>query len=494
MKIHETLVRNTLWFGLLTVAGLVSGLLMSVILARGLGPTLMGQYSYLLWAARTITAMVALGFTIAVVRYTADALARGDAPLAGGFVHLLLRWQIVATSVGALVLVPLAFLEADPDLRWAFVVVIVMLFVTTLEAVYGHALQGAQRYDLTTRASTVKMVLELVACATALWFGAGLLGLVLATSIGTIVACLLKRRHARRVYPTPRRPVPDEARAALRAYLIPISLASILETLVWDRSEVFFLRVWAPAQDIAFYSLAFGLSSRALVLADVAGGALLPAFAALHGRGDRQEFIRVYRTAMRYVALAGAPIAALIVALAEPIITLLYGTAYLPVARLLQVLVVVSVVGSMRQIAWTALRAVGEQRTALLATAVSAAVDLALAAVLIPYWSTTGAVVANSAAQLVGAVWAFVIMARRHDCAFPFTALARIAAVALLAIATSSTLVSQSAGLTGLVAAGAAGIATFVGGSFAARVLGTREIGTLVASTRRVLAAPPTRA
>lgn len=494
MTIREALVRNTLWFGLVTVAGLLSGLVMSVILARGLGPALMGDYSYLLWASRTITAMVTLGFTIAVARYSAGALARGDAPLAWGFVRLLLRWQIMATVAGALVLMPLALFEAAADLRWAFVVVIIMLFPATIEAVYGQALQGAQRYDITTQVSTLKMTLEVAACALALWLGMGILGLVVAASIGTLVAAVLKQRQARRVYAVAGRPVPAGARAELRGYLIPISIAAVLETFVWDRSEVFFLRLWAPAQQIAYYSLAFGLSSRALVLADIAGGALLPAFAALHGRGDRAEFVRVYRTAIRYVALAGTPIAAVIVALAEPIITLLYGTAYVPVARLLQALVIVSVVGSMRNIAWTALRAVGEQRTALAATAVSAVVDIGLAALLIPHWTTTGAVVANTTAQLLGAVWAFVAMARRHDCAFPFTALARITAVALLAVGTSWIVMSQGAGLLGLLAAGASGLATFVAGSFLAGALGAHEITRLLASTRRIVAAPPTGA
>jgi O-antigen/teichoic acid export membrane protein len=41
MNLRHTLARNTAWYGGLTVVGLVSGLPMSVILARGLGPALM---------------------------------------------------------------------------------------------------------------------------------------------------------------------------------------------------------------------------------------------------------------------------------------------------------------------------------------------------------------------------------------------------------------------------------------------------------------------
>src|SRR5204862_485071 len=83
-------------------------------------------------------------------------------------------------------------------------------------------------------------------------------------------------------------------------------------------------------------------ATRVMVVPEIAVGALLPALAALHGRGERRDFARVYQTAMRYVALSGAPIAALVAALAPGVIHALYGAAYLPAAPLLGVLAVVA--------------------------------------------------------------------------------------------------------------------------------------------------------
>ena len=50
-----------MWYGAVTLVGLVSGLVMSVILARGLGPSLMGDLSYVVWVERMLTALAALG-------------------------------------------------------------------------------------------------------------------------------------------------------------------------------------------------------------------------------------------------------------------------------------------------------------------------------------------------------------------------------------------------------------------------------------------------
>ena len=78
MNLRTALVRNTAWYGLVTFIGLGSGLVMSIVLARGLGPSLMGDYSYLLWALRMLTAVATLGWTLATARYTAEAYARSE--------------------------------------------------------------------------------------------------------------------------------------------------------------------------------------------------------------------------------------------------------------------------------------------------------------------------------------------------------------------------------------------------------------------------------
>ena len=113
--------------------------------------------------------------------------------------------------------------------------------------------------------------------------------------------------------------------AEARAYLLPLSIVAVLDAIVWDRSEVFFLGLYASSADIAYYSLAFGLAVRIMIIPGIVVGALLPAFSALHGQGEPEEFGRLYRTALRYVGLAGVPLAALLAALAPGLVVWLYG-------------------------------------------------------------------------------------------------------------------------------------------------------------------------
>jgi O-antigen/teichoic acid export membrane protein len=273
----------------------------------------------------------------------------------------------------------------------------------------------------------------------------------------------------------------------MRRYVASLSVVAVLEALVRDRSELFFLRLWAPSEEIAFYSLAFGLATRVMVIPEIAVGALLPAFSALHGRGEREELATVYRSAMRYVALSGLPTAAVTAALAPGVVHWLYGAAYLPAARLLSVLAIIAVVGALRKVAFSALYAVGDRDCALTATGLAVALNLALAASLIPSYGTGGAVIANSAAQILAAAWALGGMARRHGARVPIADLSKITAGSVLVFLATSAVAGDSHHIVRLALAALAGAVVFVPVVIGGRLLGAREWTLLITSTRRLL-------
>lgn len=492
MTSRQTLVRNTAWYGLVTVAGLAGGLLMSIVLARGLGPARMGDYSYLLWVMRTLTAVATLGFTLATTRYTADALAQGRPALGTAYLRWFARRQLATTAAVVAAALPLGAWLAPADLRWPLAVLIVGLFPTTMESVYAHAAYGAQRYDLTTQVSTLKITLNLAAATAAVLVGGDILGIMVGGVLATTLTGLIQRRRARALYPGRAEPIAEPARAELRAFLLPLSIVAVLDTIVWDRSEILFLRLHASPEEIAFYSVAFGLATRAMVAPQVILGALLPAMAALHGRGARREFDGVYQAAIRGVALVGTPVVAVVAAAAPALVVLLYGEPYLPVAALLGPLLAVALVGAARLVAWTALRATGDRRWALHATWISAVVNLALAALLIPRWGAWGAVAANAAAQLTASVLALAGVRRLRGCGFPVSDLARIAVAGVVGYLATRALVAGPAPAGPLIGA-VAGLAAFAAVAVALGALGAREwelvTGAWPARPPRVVAA-----
>jgi O-antigen/teichoic acid export membrane protein len=266
-------------------------------------------------------------------------------------------------------------------------------------------------------------------------------------------------------------------------------VVTVLDALVWDRSEVFFLQLWGAPHDIAFYSLAFGLATKAMIIPDIAVGALLPTFSALHGSGALEDFQRVYRTALRYVALAGAPIAALLIGVAPGLVRLLYGGEYLPVAPLLSTLVGIALFSSLRRVAWAALRGAGDRRCAVTATSLAAILNVGAAAWLVGPLGSWGAVIANSAAQVTATLWALTVLARIYRCGLPWTDFGKIGLASLTALG-ATLAVGADGGVARLVVALLAGGVTFAVACRVFRVVGARDWSLLVDSTRRFVARP----
>jgi O-antigen/teichoic acid export membrane protein len=489
MNIQRALMRNTAWYGLVTAVGLVSGLLMSIILARGLGPALMGDLSYVLWAERTLTAVATLGFTFATVRYTAEAFARGEIDRAWSIVRLFVRRQIIVTALVTVVALPLALAFAPDNMRGPLVIVVTTLFLITIEGVYSHALQGAQRYDITARTSTIKMALQLLVAALAILYDAHITTLLIGMGLTMVVSCWIQRRQVHRVYRDGMQAPPARMTPEMRAYLLPLSIVAVLDTIVWDRSPVFFLGLHASSEDIAFYSIAFGLATRIMIIPGIVVGALLPAFAALHGGGATEEFGQLYRTALRYVGLLGVPLAAVMAALGPGLIVWLYGDDYLPAASLVGVLAAAALLSALRAVVWAALRAVGDRRCALSAMAVAAVLNIVLAATLTARWTTTGAVIANTAGQLTASILVFVGMSRLHGIRAPMSDFARLGLAGLLTLFVTWGLAGDVHDLGRLILAGTAGFLVFVFACVLLRLLGAREWDFVTTSTRRLLAA-----
>src|SRR5262249_31434077 len=191
-----------------------------------------------------LTAIATLGWALATARYTAEACATGDRARAWGFVRFFLRRQLVTTAIVVAGVAAIVLTEVEPRLRLPFIVLALMLVPVTIESIYTHAVYGAQRYDLTTLTSTVKMAVHLLASVVVVALGFDILGLVIALFFGTTLSCWMQRTRARAILGGEATAPGPEARREIRAYVSSLAVVAVLEALVRDRSEIFFLRLF----------------------------------------------------------------------------------------------------------------------------------------------------------------------------------------------------------------------------------------------------------
>jgi O-antigen/teichoic acid export membrane protein len=412
---NRSTVKNTAFSFVSLLSSAVLGIGLTALVARVLAPEAMGHYSLVVWFTSLAGLIANLGYVTTATRFMAERLGQdregaGSEEAAGVLAHAARRvaWTGLGVTALVLALAPLAP-RIYPGLPITLYLGIGALGIlpTAMSALFAGACQGLQRYDWMAAVTGLGTLLTLGGAIAVLLAGGGIPGLLGVTAGVAVINCLAYLAFLARWNPRWWRAQVDLGfQQKLKRFQWAVFAMLGLDAIVWQRSELFFLGAWAPAQQVAFYSLAFGLATMAMkLLPGTLVGLLIPMMARSEGAGDREATARVFTRSCRAMAMLAVPVAVGGALVANPLVTLLYGAAYLPVAGLLAALLVA---GALVMIygypASSLLYSTGGERY-LVRVGVSVAVlNLILDVALIPFWGAWGAVTANGLAQLASLI------------------------------------------------------------------------------------------
>lgn len=407
MPAPTRVARHTL-FNFLTIA-LTSllGVGVTALVARVLSPNGMGHYTLLTWLIGIAGLFANLGYVTAAMKYMAESLGRENPQEAAGVLAFSSR-QVLTFGFGVSCLLimaaPLATRQfGAAEVGPALMVGAVAVIPTALVALYTAACQALQRYDQVALVTGITAGVTLGGTVLSLVSGWGIVGLLSATGfsagIGALAYMILLARWRADWY---RAPLSAEFRRALRTYQGPVFVMLMLDAIVWQRSEVFFLGAFSPAKEVAFYGMAFTLATMAMKL--IPGtliGLLIPNLSRSVGAGDQEGVRRIFRLSCRYMALLALPVAVGGALVAPALVQVLYGPGYEPVAGLLGMLLASNALVMIYGFpASSVLYATdGQNRLVRIGLAISG-LNLAAAWLLIPRFGAWGAVASCCLAQL----------------------------------------------------------------------------------------------
>jgi O-antigen/teichoic acid export membrane protein len=441
------------------------GVLISVVTARYLQPDDMGRYAFLVWLAGLLAVVLSLGLPTTVTRYSAEARGARLPAAAGALLGLVVRWQAtLALAAAALMVVAVLVVPA----AWRLPLALTALSVPPL-VLHGSLaafLSGLHVFGWQALLGVGTLALQAGLFVLVAGLDGGVAGLLLAHAmtnvVGLGVVAWLARREGRRHGALPGAgPLGADARADVIRYARSASALVVLDAVVWQRTEVAFLQALAPAAEVAFYALAFGVAAQVSRIPYQLSVVLFPSFPALVGGGRVGELAGLHATAMRYLVLLGAPLAVGLAVTAPAIVRLLYGPAYAPAAPVLAVLALGSLVAFAAGASPAVLHATKRQDRLLRQGMLAAAVDLVLALVLIPVAGALGAALASVAAQALGSVLAIHAAVRIAGAGVPTAALVRVTAAALAMGVVAAVPVFALGGAAGLLAAILLGAAAY---------------------------------
>jgi len=460
--------RNASYSLAASLVAFLAGLLASVMLARLLGPDSFGTYALVLSVGGILAMIGTLGVPHAATKYVAEYRARGDLDTASRILAALGRFEVgMALALGSAGFLLAPWLErvfGAPGFAPAFRVAAVGLLPGLLAALTLAGLQGVHDFPRVTLISVTTTLFLLSLTLGLLAAGAGVLGAVVALTATASLSSLLGWLSLGRHLPLSlrRASLPPPARAKLRRYVPAVSAVLVLDAVVWQRSEVFFLGVFRSPREVAWYALAFGVAATLMRLLPRALSVVLaPVASGLYGAADGPGMQALFRTGSRYLVILAAPIVVGGAALARPLLTAVYGSEFGPAGAAFPVILAAAGFGAVGSVTAAIQNGMERQdlvfRVAVAATAANLALDLAL----IPRWGLMGAAVANAAGQIGAVVAGIALTAPLVGARFPLRDCLRVLAAAGITGAVAYPVALGLGGGAGLVAAVAAGVAVY---------------------------------
>jgi O-antigen/teichoic acid export membrane protein len=199
--------------------------------------------------------------------------------------------------------------------------------------------------------------------------------------------------------------LPTAWRIMLR-YTALVFLTTVVDQIVWQRSEVFFLgRLSEPAQT-AYYSLAYTITGTVISTVTMAiTGTLIPVFSSsadVSGQ-PHAELPRLYRQSFSLLNWIALPSVIGLTIVGPTAILTFYGEAYAPVIPVMYLVILSSAIAVYARPSSSVLHAINKPSVLLVVSLIMLPLNLFLAWYLVPRQGAIGAGLANLAAQSVGA-------------------------------------------------------------------------------------------
>lgn len=369
--------------GLGRALGMGASFLSFVLVARVLGSEVLGQYAFLIAFIVTAVTLADFGTTASFTRGMAQERDQGASIYFGNF--LMLRAALAVAIVALCVPIAMAI---KPELRHPLLIacaIVPLASTTYVEPAYQ--IFGRARYAIY---ASLVLGISRLSLAVALLFGAkvGLTGYMYGFAAAQLLYAVFAIGLVFRLV-RPRFEIDRERMKSIALLAAPIGVAELFNAL-YVRADVIMLSYLSTLHEVGIYNAAFALLDMAVVVAVTFTFPLVP----MLSRGveqDREATRALCARIMEFAVVVCAPGPLLLVYLAEPIMTTIYGPAFADSAALIVVFAWLFLLTLCFMLGSTINLATGNVRHGYWSSAATAALNIALNFVLIPQHGAIGA-------------------------------------------------------------------------------------------------------
>jgi O-antigen/teichoic acid export membrane protein len=402
---QSPIITNSVFSAGRLIFGAAAGLASSAVIARSLGKFEMGRYAYAVWITSLLVSIAHGGIPTTLTRFVAEAAGRGTGYSAPKLVVRLLAWQVVFALLVCLVAcVVLGFVRTSDRVLYLLAIASV-LPQALLQATIG-ALAGIQRFGKIALLSSVGALLNLGAVLTAAVMHCATVGMLAAVAIASILTVATGLWALRSVLDFRTQIIGRNIAktepgimSRIGRFSVVVWCLVLLDMVVWDRSEIFFLKHYMAITEVAAYSIAYTLAIQVWQAANTVSSNLAPMAAEAIGGGEPERAAQVFYRGVRYVHAILIPACIFGIGLCQPVILMLYGRQFASAVIVAQILLAVPVLMTLTEVATATIYAFEKQTGWMLVLLPSALLNIVLAWLLVPRQGAVGAALASVVAQ-----------------------------------------------------------------------------------------------
>lgn len=456
------ILHNSIWYGLETVLETIIALGASVAVARYLGPEKNGYFSFINFFVLTATRTSGSGIASATRKYMAEFLVIDRPGIAHGVYKIAYRYQLIGALIIALGGSAIVFRFCEPQYRLMSVILLVSVIPGLMSWVPAEANNAFEDMYPNTISALGYLVSYAGIIVLTIVFHWDLVGIASASLIGRTAEVLLRTVPLKKKFRQfPVEPVPDEVKIRMRQYCQQGLGVQALTILVYDRSEFFFLKYYAGAAAIGFYSVSAGLVDKLLLIPRTFGFAT-GATMVVEATRDASRMGSIVKNTCRFLLLVVFPINIGAAVLAKSAVQIGYGGRYAPAAPIMAVAAILGMPRAFQFITENLLRAADRQKLQLRWLVITAGVNIILDYFLIKNYGAVGAAWGNGLSQLFGTVALWFATRTIYNIRFPVAAAFRYCGAALVMGAVSFVISRHLPALPGFVLGAAGGAVTYL--------------------------------
>ncbi|HEY1688516.1 MAG TPA: flippase [Solirubrobacteraceae bacterium] len=446
---------------------MATGLVTVALTARTLGSSGFGVLTGMAAYVSLYTVLTELGLTnIAIQRMTADP--EREAEWLGALVGLRMILSLIATAVCA-VSIPLLLTNAH-DGHAVGLITAIMILLTGPQAL-AIVFQARLRAGLTMIFSLTQSLVWLgLVTALAIVHGS-VVAFAAANVVAVAAQTLLQVQATRRFAHVAWR----RGRALwkpLMAVALPLGLALVLITVYYQIDSVLLLQIAGP-RETGIYNAAYKFLNPLIAIPGLTMISFFPVMSAVKAH-DPERVARLVQICFDLMAVVSLPFLAVTIALAHPIIHLVYGPRYHGAASLLPILMIAFVAICYGNVSGFLAPLMQLQWRLALYSAIGMAANVVLNLLLIPSHGAHGSAWATAVTETLTML---LMMGTSLRVLKIRIAVGKVLRTLLLAAAMTG-LMALAAPL-GLVPAGVLGLILYAVGLFALRIVRVDDLGSL---------------